>query len=53
LIEVILDNESYKEHKYRLNDVEEMVQETILYEEENNNEKKFSDSELECIATLN
>ena len=53
LMEVVLDNEIYREHKYRMEDVEEMVQECILYEEEESQEKKYGDAELECIATLN
>ena len=53
LLEIVLDNDIYREDKYRIDDVEEMIQEQILYEEEEEAGKKYSESELECIASLN
>lgn len=53
LIETILDNELYRENKYRIGDVEDMILEQILYEEEAVEEKQYSNYELECIASLN
>lgn len=53
LIETILDNDIYRENKYRMTDVEEMILEQILYEEDEIAEKKYSNNELECIASLN
>ena len=53
LLEVVLDNPIYREDKYRIDDVEEMIQEQILYEEDEDAGKKYSETELECIASLN
>ena len=52
LMETILDNPVYREYKHRFEDVEEMVVEQILYEDDDQ-EKKMSASEMECIASLN
>jgi hypothetical protein len=36
-----------------MQDVEEIILEQILYEEEEIADKKYSNNELECIASLN
>lgn len=58
LLELVLDNQIYREDNYRIEDVEEMIQEQILYEDEEEegdaaSGKKHSDAELECIASIN
>ena len=50
LLETVLGNEVYKEGKYRLSDVKEMIKEQVLFEDET---KKYSDVERECVANLN
>ena len=46
----MLNNPIYRQEQYRFSEVEDMVQEQILYEDL---DKKYSDTERECIATLN
>ena len=53
LMETVLDNNTYREYHHRIDDVEEMIQEQILYEDDELAEKKFTDAEMECIASLN
>ena len=53
LMETVLNNEVYREYNHRRSDVEEMINEAILYEEDETAEKKYSDAELQCIATIN
>ena len=48
-----MDNDIYRENKYRISDVEDMILEQILYEEEEIEDKQYSNAELECIASLN
>ena len=50
LIETVLNNEIYREYKYRYEDVEQVIRENIMDDEGDN---KFSDAERECIASLN
>ena len=50
LIETVMANETYRQGKYRYEDVQQMVEETIMYEEE---ESKYTEQELECISSLN
>ena len=52
LMETVLDSEIYREYKYRQEDVEQIIQELIIYEDEDT-EKRYDQNELECIATLN
>ena len=47
-------NDAGVEMKFdRISDVEELIHEQILYEEEEEVGKKYSETELECIASLN
>jgi len=52
-MEIILNNPIYREENYRIDEVEEVIQEMILYEEDEVAEKNYSDTERECIASLN
>jgi len=52
-MEIVLNNQIYREENYRINEVEEVIQEMILYEEDDVADKNYSDTERECIASLN
>jgi hypothetical protein len=51
-METILDNPIYREYRHRMDDVEEMIQEQIMYEDDQEG-RKPSEAEKECIASLN
>jgi glycerol-3-phosphate cytidylyltransferase-like family protein len=53
LLEVVLDNKIYREHKFRLQDVEDMVQQAILYDEGDQEGQGHDEYEMECLASLN
>lgn len=49
LLEVVLNNKVYQEHKFRREDIEDMVQQAILYDDD----QPHDEYEMECLASLN
>ncbi len=52
-METLLNNNIYQEDNYKIDEVEEMIEEQIKYEEEEIADKKYTEKELACIANLN
>ena len=46
-------NESYRVDNYRIEDIEEMVQEHIMYNDDEEEDKKGLEKEYAAIANLN
>jgi len=51
MIETIMDHEMYRTYPYKLDDIREIINELILYEDESAG--GYSDKEKEYIAKLN
>ena len=52
-METLLNNDIYKEQNYKIDEVEEMIDEQIKYEEDEIADKGYTEKELACIAKLN
>jgi hypothetical protein len=52
MIEIIMDHEMYKRYPHRLEDVRDLINDLILYEEEST-DSEYSIKEKECISKLN
>ena len=48
-----MNNKTYKEYKYRMDEVENMIVEQILYNQDENQDIYNREYEMECVASLN
>lgn len=53
IVDTIIANSTYKKYPYKLEDVKEMVNEMILYEDDSSMNGGYSMKEKELIAKLN
>jgi len=47
LLQTLLNNKTYREHKYRMEEVENMIVESILYNQDENQDIYYRDYEME------
>ena len=47
LLQTLLNNKTYREHQYRMEEVENMIVESILYNQDENQDIYYRDYEME------